>query len=148
MRQTTWATGARWPLRRSDRVSARGREPQLRLVGHDCEERREFVPGETLAIHASGLKPSTQHTVTLSDRQGELFTVTVMSYAAGVVDPTALWPMMGLEDPRSPEPVSIAEARRQWHGVEIELTVREGERQVARAVARLDGEHRRPLVVG
>jgi len=124
------------------------REPFLRVVDHSGEQLEQLRPGETLAVHAAGLRPSTPHTVVVSDRQGELFTTTVMSDAAGVVDPTALWPMVGLEDPRSSEPVSLAEARKRWHGVEVEVAVHEGDKRVLHTVVHVGGEQRRPLVVG
>lgn len=122
--------------------------PRLRIIGDGGEERRELTPGESLVIHASGLRPSVLHTVTISDRNGELFTATVMSNALGVVDPTAVWPLLGLEDPRSTEPVSFAEARKRWDGAEIELVLRHGEQRVAHAALRLGDTLRRPLVVG
>lgn len=123
-------------------------EVRLRLVGPDGGELRDSGPGETLGVHASGVRQRSQHLVTVSDGHGELFTATAMSDAHGVIAPTVVWPLMGLEDPRNPEPVSIADARKRWKDTTIEVTLRDGERRVATAKLRLDADQRRPLVVG
>jgi hypothetical protein len=131
-----------------DRLGESATAPGVILAGEDGIERAEFAPGESLTLHVRGLSPLEPHTVTVSDGDGELFSTPLIADAHGAIPPTVLWPLMGIEDPRSTEPVTVAQARERWHGVEIELSVGDGKRPIATGRLRLDAGAAVPLVVG
>jgi hypothetical protein len=110
-----------------------GPDRGIRLVGDDGEARDAFAVGESLTLHATGLRPATVHRVEVHDGGGELFTDQVISDAGGTIRPTVIWPLLGLEDPTSTEPVSVDEARHRWAGRRIRLVVRDGEDEVGGA---------------
>jgi hypothetical protein len=121
---------------------------EVRLLGDDEEARSRFQPGESLRLHARGVRPSTPHTVTVAAEQGEeLFTATLLSDAAGEIPPTVVWPLMGLEDPTHIEPLSIEEALDRWHDRALSVTVRDGEEAVAEIALHFDARAGRPLVL-
>jgi hypothetical protein len=154
-----WTTedGVRWRAGRYERFDVRIPRERLgdhaaptepELLGDDGEPRTTFAPGESLTLQMRGLRPAAPHAVTLADGDGELFTTSVMTDADGALPPSVLWPLMGIEDPRSSEPVTVEQARERWHGAELELTLRDGERRVAATTLRLDADATRPLVLG
>jgi hypothetical protein len=132
------------------REPPRRKEPRrgLSLLGDDGKPASELAPGESLALQARGLRPATPHQVTVSDRDGELFTSGFMADRRGAIAPSVLWPLIGIEDPRSSDPVRVAEARKRWHDHEIELSLADADRNVIdTARLRLDAGIRRPLVI-
>jgi hypothetical protein len=130
-----------------DRLGGAAPKREGWFVGDDGEARNDFAPGESLSLHARGLRPQTPHTLTVADSEGELFPTGFITDAEGTIEPTVLWPLMGIEDPRSSERVTIDAARERWNMSELELTLRDGERTVAAAKMRLNAEIRRPLII-
>jgi hypothetical protein len=120
---------------------------QLQVLGDDGEQRDQLVPGESLLVRARGLRPMATHTLTVADRHGELFRASLITDAEGRIPPTAVWPLVGVEDPRGSERVSVVKARQRWRGAELQLTLREGEHTMAVGEVRLATEASRPLVV-
>lgn len=123
-------------------------KPPIRLLGDDGEPREAFQPGESLVLHVRGLHPSTIHQVTVSDDAGDLFTTSVASNRFGEVDPTVLWPMMGLEDPRGTQRVTVREALTRWNGKTLRLALRDDKKKlVAETKLHLNTELTLPLVL-
>jgi hypothetical protein len=121
---------------------------EIRLMGDGDEARSRFQPGESLRIRGRGLRPSTPHTVSVADQQGDqVFTATLLSDADGEIPATVVWPLMGLEDPTHPEPLPLEEALNRWHDRTLSLTVRDGEDTVAKVPFHLDARAGRPLVL-
>jgi hypothetical protein len=154
----TWSTedAVRWHAGRyedfdvripRDRLGIAGPTREIHLVGDDDEPRDAFGAGESLTLHVQGLRPSTPHSVTVADPDGELFTDVLLTNGRGEIEPTVIWPLIGIEDPRGGEPLSLEEARAAWHGRELELTLREGERVAATTRLRIDADLARPLVL-
>jgi hypothetical protein len=117
------------------------------LAGEDGRERSNFQAGESLTIKANGLRPITAHRVTVQDEKGKLFTDTLITNAVGEIEPTVIWPLIGIEDPRSKEPVRVEDAVARWGGRRIHLEITDGARPMAGAVFSIDESLDRPLVV-
>jgi hypothetical protein len=104
---------------------------EIVLVGDDGHLRRDsYAPGESLVISTSGLRPSTVHSVSVADDGGELFTQSVLTDRRGGITGVAIWPLVGLEDPRRQEPQPVEKAIEEWNGRTLTLTLRDGERKV------------------
>lgn len=121
--------------------------PVLQLSGDDDEPRTTFQPGESLTLRTAGLKPATAHRLTLRDDEGELFTDTLMTDARGGINTVVVWPLIGIEDPRSNKPVRVEEALERWGGRSIRLTLSEGRTVLGETAITIEKELRRPLVV-
>ena len=120
---------------------------ELHLIGDDGQAGVEFVPGESLSVQAQGLRPLARHTVSVADDQGELFATTLISDSVGDIPPTVIWPLIGIEDPMDAQPRPILKARQLWHGVDLELTLHEGQHTITKNRLRLNADRRRPLAI-
>jgi hypothetical protein len=118
------------------------------LQGDDGKDRTTFQPGESLTVQLRNLKPEAIHQVTVADGEGELFTTSVASDGRGEVEPTVLWPMMGIQDPRRKGRVRVEDALKRWHSRKIRVTVKYGERTVGERTITLDAGLAKPLVTG
>jgi hypothetical protein len=121
-------------------------ERRVRIVGDDGRDKDDVAVGESLTLHVTGVRPSTMHRVEVSDDDGALFTDSLMSDAAGVLGPSVVWPLLGLEDPRTTEPVRVDEALERWAGRTISLRLTDGRDEVGTATLTVPRE-RRPFVV-
>lgn len=117
------------------------------LLGDDGAPRTTFQAGESLTLQVKGVRPATVHRVTVSDDGGELFTDVLISDAYGVIQPTVIWPLLGLEDPREGGRLRVEEAHARWRGRRLRLTIHDGDRGVAELPVEVDGELSRPLAV-
>lgn len=133
--------------RPSTKTGKGDRRAEFHLLGEDGQAQHEFAPGESLALRALGLRPLTPHLLAVADEKGELFTTSLISDAAGEIPETVFWPLAGFDDPRGRERFSIVMAAKRWHGVELELSLREGKKPVATEKVRLNAELARPLLV-
>ena len=64
----------------------------------------------------------------------------------GVISPTALWPRVGLNDPRGDEPLDLDGALRRWKGKDIRVELRGPKRERVEARIAIAERIRRPLV--
>ncbi|MEA2464862.1 MAG: hypothetical protein QOJ98_2609 [Acidobacteriota bacterium] len=120
--------------------------PNLQLSGDDDVPRTSFQPGESLTLRVKDLQPSTAHRLTLRDEQGELFTDTFMTDDGGG-STVVIWPLIGIEDPRSNKPVRVEEALERWGGRSISLTLSQGDRVIGETTVQLERELSRPLAI-
>jgi hypothetical protein len=127
--------------------STKGQTPTISLHGDDGDARDTFSPGESLRLGLQGLRPSSIHHVTVTVEGRELFTDVLITDQQGAIEPTVLFPHVGLDDLEGKEPLPVAQALRAWHGRELGIIVRDGERVVGRLSAKLDLENRKPLLV-
>lgn len=102
--------------------------PSVRLTGDEGEPQATPQPGASLVLRAAGLRPSTLHTVTISDDTGEIVTQTFFSGANGDISDAVVWPQLGIDDPRGQERLPVEEERKRWFGRTIRLTLRDGDR--------------------
>lgn len=105
-------------------------ERGLRIVADDGTDRTEIAVGESLVVNATGLRPATVHQVEVTDDEGPLFTDSVISDANGVIRPTVVWPLLGLEDPRSTEPATVDGALEKWIGRTVLVRLSDGEQVI------------------
>lgn len=123
--------------------------PEVRLVDELGEPRTDLDVGEGLTVYADGLKPAAAHDALLQDDQGEsIFAGRLMSDRYGVIESALLWPQFGLIDPSTGERLTVEEAREQWTGRRLTLSVAlDGEPVVSRELPLAD-TFLRPLVLG
>lgn len=130
-----------------DRLGEHAPPRDVVLVDDDGTPQSTFAPGESLRVAIRGLRPSSIHRVAVAADGHEVFADTVISNVRGEIEPTVVWPLVGLEDPESGQPGSIEEAFERWHGRTIQVEVRDEDRVVGKAETRLDRGLRHPLVV-
>ncbi|MGQ0639858.1 MAG: hypothetical protein ACT4P6_03660 [Gemmatimonadaceae bacterium] len=116
------------------------------LLGDDDAARPEVEIGESLTLHARGLRPHTPHDIRVLVDGGDLFLSRLMTSALGDIPPTVLWPQVGLDDPHSARRFTIAEAANAWRGKSLSVRIEERGQRVAEATARIAGAFTRPLL--
>lgn len=129
-----------------DRLGEHAPVRDVRLGGDGDTDRDDVAVGESLTLHARGVRPSTVHRVEVSDDDGPLFVDSVMSDAEGTLGPAVVWPLLGLEDPRATEPMSVDEPHERWAGRTVRLRLTDGDATVAEAAVTVARE-RRPFAV-
>lgn len=119
----------------------------LRLTDGEGQTRTDFQVGDSLTLSLDGLAPATAYDVSIRDATGPLFTSRLLTDAQGRIEPTVLWPLMGLDDPRGRERWTVDEAIQRWKGTRLRVEVsREG--KVATALdADFGRTFDRPLLV-
>lgn len=122
--------------------------PELRLLGDDGMPKKTFAPGESLRLHLRGTRPSALHVITVSEQADKpLFKDQLVSNSRGEIEPTVIWPLVGLEDPTSAERVPVEEAIARWHGKQLTVAVATGGRAISKQVIAIDRALSGPLVI-
>jgi hypothetical protein len=120
----------------------------IRLQGEDGAERSVFEVGEVLSLAVSGVRPVSVFSARLEGEDGrELFTDRLLSDRRGAIEPTVIWPQMGLYELESPGRLTVAEAHSRWAGRRLVLRLLHGEQQLARSELAFSSELSRPLVL-
>ncbi len=122
-------------------------ETEVVLIGDDGRLSEEFGVGESLTILARGLRPAHAYDVGLHMDGKELFTSRLLANLQGEIEPTILWPQMGLDDPNSDRRYTIDEAHERWDGKTLILALGSGRRQIAEQSFRIARMLSRPLVL-
>lgn len=122
-------------------------EMEVVLTGDDGKAREEFSVGESLTIQAKGLRPGYAHSFALSMDGKALFTTTLISNRYGEIEPSVLWPQMGLDDPNSEARFTPAEAAERWNGTSISLEISMGKETISTTTLRISDALRSPLVI-
>lgn len=122
-------------------------ETELVLTGDNGTRREEFEVGESLTIHARGLRPAHIHDIGLFMDGKELFTSRLITNLRGEIEPTVLWPQIGLDDPNSDTRYTPDEAEERWAGKILILVLASGEKRIAEQTVRLARALTQPLVL-
>lgn len=117
------------------------------LSGDNGQHREDFSAGESLTIQVKGLRPGHAHNFTLTMDDKKLFTSTLMTNRYGEIEPTVLWPQMGLDDPNSVARFTPEEARKRWKGKSFKLEISTGKEVISRATFRISDTVRTPIVI-
>jgi len=120
---------------------------QVVLTGEDGARRTDFEVGESLVLAMRGLRPMQAHDIRVEVDGRELFTSRLLSDLRGAIEPTVLWPQMGMDDPASDRRFSPDEANQFWRGKRLSLRITAGKTAVAEASATLSGVSERPVVI-
>jgi dienelactone hydrolase len=120
---------------------------RVHVTGDEGEPRSAFDVGESLRLAASGLRPMQAHDIEVATERRQLFTARLLSDSRGAIEPTVLWPQMGLDDPSSARRFSPDEADSVWAGTLLTIKLSARKATVARLSARIDTAHRAPLVI-
>jgi hypothetical protein len=121
-------------------------DAEVILIGDDGECREEFSIGESLTVQAKGLRPRYTHHFTLSRDNKTLFTSTLITNRYGEIDPTVLWPQMGLDDPKSEARFTPKEAAERWNGTSLNLDISIGKETISTNTFRISDALRVPTV--
>lgn len=119
---------------------------KLQLTGADGTAREAFEGGDSLVFSAVGLRPITTYEIRLSSEGRELFASRLISNRRGAIDPTVLWPQIGLEDPGTEARFTFEEAHQRWAGKAIEIAVLRGRETVLKQAIRLTPIFQSPLL--
>lgn len=120
---------------------------EVKLFGDDGIPREEFSPGESLVLSAEGLHPASVHEFELIMDGRSLFTSRLMTNRLGVLEPTVLWPQMGLVDLEGTDRYSPEEASQKWNGKSISLEIRREKEVFARTNFKLTSSFKAPVVI-
>jgi len=120
---------------------------EVELTGDDGEPKEEFSVGESLTIQAKGLRPGYAHRFALSTDEKTLFTSTLITNRYGEIEPTVLWPQMGLDDPNSDARFTPEEAAERWKGASCRLDVSMNKDKVSTSTFRIGDALRAPIVI-
>jgi hypothetical protein len=121
---------------------------KVTLIGPDGDAREDFDVGEALSFAASGIQPAQVFSVRFEDEHGrELFTDRLLSNSYGAIEPTVVWPQVGLDDLTSTKRHSLAEAHRIWAGKRVQMRLLHQGRELARRELRFAFELSRPQVL-
>jgi hypothetical protein len=116
------------------KLGRRRPRPALRLLDESLEERRSFEVGESAVVTASGLRRESVYELAVSGPDGEeLFADRLVTNVAGAIEPTVVWPQMGLDDLHSAERLSLDEAFERWRGAKLVVELRRERHVVAKA---------------
>lgn len=122
-------------------------EPAIELRGDEGGARDQFGPGESLIIAVTGLRPGRVHDIELSVDGDELFTSRLLTNLRGEIEPTVLWPQMGLDDPRGDARLTPEEAAERWGDTRVTMTLALDGKRLAEHAFGIGRELERPLVV-
>lgn len=122
-------------------------DTEVVLTDDDGARREEFEVGESLTLSARGLRPAHAYDIGLRADGRGLFTSRLITNLRGELEPTILWPQMGLDDPNGDARLTLDEARGRWGGATLTLTVSSGETRVAELSFRLARAFAQPLAL-
>ena len=123
-------------------------ERKVHLLDDTGEKRSAFDVGESLTVKIERLKPKTVYDVVLLDENGkELFTNSLMSNSDGIIEAFAIWPQIGLEDPRTGEMLSLEQAQERWKGHELKLEIRMNGKVLMEHAVRFADAFVRPILL-
>lgn len=130
-----------------EHAGSSGQPQGLIMVGAHGERRSTAGPGESLVLAVENLRPQKAHHATVSVDGREVFTDTVLTDHQGRIQPTVLWPLLGLEDPDFEQPLPVDEAIARWHGKRIGVAIRDGKRTTRRFEISVDSALAGPLLI-
>lgn len=122
-------------------------ETEVVLTDDEGARREEFGAGESLTLKVSGLRPAHAYDIVLSLDSRELFTSRLITNLRGEIEPTILWPQMGLDDPNSNTRYTLDEAREHWGGKTLTLVISSGRKRIAVQNFRVAESFKRPLAL-
>ncbi len=140
--------------KKTDRPSLR-RSPRPRqkvgvrilFTGDDGTPRSEFGIGETLTVEAEGLQPISAYDVNVSAGGKKLFSSRLIADSHGRLNPTVLWPQLGLFDPNSTERWTLDEAVTRWDAKTLSVGLVLAGKKIAQSTLRVAGLSKYPLVL-
>ena len=107
--------------------------PQILIVDEHGAPRNDVEIGESLTAQTRGLAPIHPYEFAVSDDAGRLlFRAVGITDRAGTLEPTSLWPQVGLNDPFSREGLTVEEAMERWQGKRLRIELRDRDRLIAR----------------
>ncbi|HEX3130976.1 MAG TPA: hypothetical protein VH394_26820, partial [Thermoanaerobaculia bacterium] len=121
---------------------------QVTLVDDRGRPRDNYDPGESLTVGVRGLEADMVYDFTLSDETGKpLLNSSLLANRKGDIEPTLLWPQLGLSDLITGEKFTVPQAQQRWGGRRLRLQVRERGRQVLEHAIPIAEHFTRPLIL-
>jgi Cutinase len=117
------------------------------LSGDDGVHRQDFSVGESLTIQAKGLRPAFVHSFALTGDGMAIFKSRLITNRYGEIEPTVLWPQMGLDDPNSKDCFTPEEAEKKWNGKTFNLAVSNGKEIIFRTTFKITTVLHTPLLI-
>lgn len=121
---------------------------EVTLIDDRGELRNDYDPGESLTVVIRGLEVNAVHDLTLSDQNGQPLLITrLLTNRMGEIEPTILWPQLGLTDLATGEKRTVAQAQQIWGGriLQLAVTIR-GERRLEHLIP-IAETFTRPLIM-
>lgn len=120
---------------------------EVTLTSDRREIGKDMSVGGSLTIEAKGLKPGYAHDISLTTDGKALFSSTLMTNRYGKIEPTVLWPQMGLDDPNGKARYTPEEAVKIWKGKSINLAISAGRETISKATFKISDACRSPIVI-
>jgi hypothetical protein len=121
--------------------------PDIKITDEAGNSRTEFDAGESLSITATGLRRVAAYDVIVSAGRQELFSSRLITNMMGEIEPTVLWPQLGMDDPNSEARFTYREARERWQGTALSAAIKFGKETVRKLEIRLVQTFSRPFVM-
>lgn len=122
-------------------------ELELALTDESGQLREELEVGESMMISASGLRPAHAYDIRLSSDGDDLFTTRLVTNMRGDIEPSVLWPQMGLDDPAGDVRFTPEEARDRWTGRTLNVALFAGESPLAERELPIAKTFEHPLLI-
>ena len=122
-------------------------EKDMIFSGDDGKARKSFEIGDSLTVSIGGLRPGHTYDINVAASGKDLFSSTLITNRRGEIEPTILWPQIGLDDPSSGEVYSIAEAKEKWKGKSITVSVISGQKKITTATISVEVAVNRPVIM-
>lgn len=121
---------------------------EVRLTDDRGDVRDNYDPGESLTVSIRGLKANTVHDLALFDETGEPILISsLLSNLQGEIEPTILWPQLGLSDPATGTKLTVPEAQQKWKGRRLKLQVKLGRKELLEHIIPIADHFTRPLIM-
>jgi hypothetical protein len=121
-------------------------QKRIRFLGEDGQLREEYDVGESLAIEIDGLPPGEAAEINIRVDGQHHFTSRFPADENGHIPETVVWPQMGLESDEG-EPLTVDEARQEWVGRKIGVTIQANGETVSERSFTFPEEFGRPLIL-
>jgi hypothetical protein len=124
-----------------------GSSPRMYLVDDYGKPQEVFEISGSLTLAANGLKPATTYDIGVTAIGRELFGARLITTSSGEIEPTVIWPQIGMDDPEGRGMLTYDEAQRRWKGGAIQVSIRSGGDLVLESQVRLSEQPGRPLLL-
>lgn len=125
---------------------APARNVRLQVTDEPGMPAEAFVPGDSVYITASGLRPVRTYQLAVTGADQVLFKSEIITNRFGVIEPFNLWPQAGLSDPRSTKVFTFPEAMENWRGVKLNITLSDNRKRLGVAGFSLSAQPAAPVI--
>lgn len=122
------------------------RNVRLQVTNEQEQPVESFVPGSSVYINASGLRPIRTYQLAVMAGDQLLFRPEIITNRTGNIESFNLWPQAGLNDPRDGKILTLPEAMEKWRGVKLGIVLLDGRKRLGTAGFTLSQQPVAPVI--